>query len=448
MMATDSKNKKTFPRLTIQRHTMPGIPYAVRSKKQEEKEPGNKTKAALDRQSILLLTVQGLHGAATALSILFVNVFIFKQSRDFGLIGWFALFQHLGGTLTFYFAGKWVKEHNKMITLRIGISLSAVMYLVILFLDGQAARFALLLGTLQGISSGLFWLAFNVVYFEITGPHNRDRFNGIAGLLGSLSGMLAPWLSGFIIGQLGDGKGYPVIFSTSLAVFIVAVVFSFFLKKRKVDGKYEWFYAFKHLADHKNPWRKAFTGLVFQGIREGIFFFLVGLLVYEVTQNEFRLGTYSFITSAVGLLSFWLIGRWMKPKRRLKFMLVGTIALLVFILPFFVQLSYPTLLIFGIGTSLFFPMFAIPMTSSVFDLIGKDQKAVEHRVEYVVLRETGLNVGRILGNLLFIAFVTWIGIEQRIPFIIFLVVIGSSPIISWIFMRKMVGEQRDVMTNK
>lgn len=426
---TDSKPKTLMSLLSRHRYLHRG--YG------KDPEPRKRVKGTLDKQAVLLLIVQGLYTAATALSILFVNVFIWKLSRDYALLGWFALSQHVSGAFTFYFAGKWVKEYNKMNSLRVGIALSAALYLLILLLGDLAAEYAIWIGCLQGISSSFFWLAFNVVYFEITEPDNRDRFNGMAGFLGAISGMVAPWLSGFTIHQLGDQQGYSVIFGASFIIFVLGVIFSFFLKKRKVEGCYEWTYAFKQLTDHHNPWRKIFFGMSFQGIREGVFMFLVGLLVYTVTNNEFRLGSYSFITSGVSLVSFWLLGKWMNPALRVRFMVLGTFALSLVMLPLFIQVNYLFLLLFGIGTSLFYPMFAIPITSTVFDLIGRDDSAVKHRVEYVVLRETGLNAGRIIGILLYIAFVSWIGTERELPLVSFMMLIGSAPIVTGLLMSKM-----------
>ena len=112
--------------------------------------------------------------------------------------------------------------------------------MLVLWLGTSSFHYFVWLGMVQGISAGLFWLAFNVVYFEVTDPDNRDRFNGWVGLLGSGAGIIAPWISGLLIVNLGDGAGYRLIFSISLGIFVLGVVISFFLKKRKVQGTYEW----------------------------------------------------------------------------------------------------------------------------------------------------------------------------------------------------------------
>lgn len=392
----------------------------------------------LSRQAVLLLLVNGLFGAANALSGIFVNVYLWKVSNDFALIGWFALATQLANASTFFLAGKWVKEGNKMNALRVGVALSAVFYMVVLFLQESAVNYVFYLGLLQGLAFGLFWLSFNVVYFEVTGPDNRDKFNGWAGLLGSFAGMVAPWLSGIMISQMGGATGYRFIFAVSLGVFVVGAVVSFFLKKRQVDGNYEWKHCLKHIRVKGNPWRNAVPALMSQGVREGVFAFIIGLMVFIATNDEMRLGNYALVTSAVALISFWLTGKFLRPAYRNRAMFFSTAALIVVILPFFWEVNYTTLLVFGIGTALFMPLYTIPMTSTVFDIIGRDHDSALHRVEYVVLRELALNVGRILGILAFILVIGWRHDEVVLNWL--LLCIGSFPIVTWLCMRILFKE--------
>ncbi len=402
--------------------------------KNHQKEHDKSVK--LTKQAILLLVVHGLFAAANALSGTFVNVYLWKVSNDFALIGWFTLSHQAVNAITVWVAGKWVKEHNKMNGLRLGVALSAVFYIVVLFLQKQAVDYVIILGTIQGMAAGFFWLAFNVVYFEVTGPEDRDKFNGWAGLLGSGAGMIAPWISGFLIVRMTNTTGYKLIFTISLTIFMIGVAVSFFLKKRKVPGNYEWFHAFLKLKEKDNPWRLSLLALVSQGMREGLFGFIIGLLVYIATENELHVGNYSLITSAVALISFWLAGKYLKPWFRRRSMLIGSIMISLVILPFFWKLNFAMLLFFGVSTAIFLPLFTIPMVSSVFDIIGRDEESALHRVEYVVLREIGLDVGRIIGTLLFISVITHTQNQQVLNTLLFIV--GSTPIFSWYFMRRLL----------
>ena len=107
------------------------------------------------------------------------------------------------------------------------------------------------------------------------------------------------------------------------------------------------------------------------------------------------------------------------------------------ILPFFWKVDYATLLLFGIGTALVFPLFSIPMTSSVFDWIGKDTDSAQHRVEYVVLREMALNAGRVAAILVFLAVIGKKAGPRTLNWLLFS--IGSFPLLSWVMMRKLLA---------
>ncbi|WP_051236758.1 MFS transporter [Paenibacillus pinihumi] len=388
---------------------------------------------SLDKQAALLLAVQALFAVANALSGTFVPVYLWKASQSFMVIGWFTLFQHFISGVTCWLAGKWVKEGNKMNSLRTGVVLSGIFYLAVLLLGQAAKAYVIPLGIINGLASGFFWLAYNVVYFEITEPDNRDRFNGWAGLLVSGSGIIAPWISGVLITAFAGNRGYQIIFTVSLIVFAMAAVISFFLKKRKTTGAYDWSHAWRNIKDRRLPWRNVFFALMAQGLREGVFMFLVGLMVYIATTNERKLGDFTLWTSLVGLIAFWLIGRWMKREWRKQAMLVGVIMMVIVIIPLLWKLNYTTLLWFGIGTALFIPLYSIPMTSSVFDMIGQSEESALQREEYVILRELGLVLGRMLSLAIYLLVMSWTTSPQAMVWL--LLGVGAAPLIGWWLMK-------------
>lgn len=388
----------------------------------------------LDKQTLLLLAVNGLFITANALSGTFLGVYLWKESNDFILLGWFTLLTHAFMALTFWIAGNGAKEGNKMIVLRLGIGTSASFYVLVLLFGKAAIHYVWLLGIVQGIAVGFFWLAFNVVYFEATNAANRDRFNGLSGVIGSVAGMVAPWCSGYLISKMAGESGYRVIFMISFGLFLAGIAVSFLLQKRTTAGNYDWLLTVRALRKPGAPWRPVVAALAAQGLREGVFGIVIGVLVYIQTGSEWKLGNFALITSAVGFASFYAVGKWLKPAWREKAMLVGTIVMTAVIVPFFFGVSFTTLLLFGIGVALFIPLYTIPMTSAVFDMIGKDEESARQRVEYVVMRELALNAGRMAGMAIFISTLY----ISRSPAVInwLLLLIGSAPILSWYFMRR------------
>ncbi|MEF2966921.1 MFS transporter [Paenibacillus sp. M1] len=397
-------------------------------------------KSSLNGQSRLLLAVNGLFVLAGALSGTFLNVYLWKTRQDFTMIGWFTFSQQLALGLAFYIAGKWVKERDKMIFLRLGIIISGLFYLLVLWAGPHTVDYIWPLGFLFGIGSGLFWLAFNVVFFEVTDVGNRDLFNGWIGILGSVIGILGPWTSGWVISVLKGDRGYRVIFTISLIVYGVGIVLSFFLKKRNRGGPYHWLEPLRQLRNG-SPWRQAVPASAAHGLREGVFAFLINLLVFISTSAEWKVGQYSFVTSLVSLVSFWAAGKWFRIKYRHAGMLIGAVLIAVVIVPLLWKVNYFTLMLFGIGTSLFMPLYLLPIIASVFDLIGKSNDSVENRVELIVLRELSMMIGRLLGTLLFILVFAW---APRMTTVTWLMLgLGATPVLSWIAIRKLLKTAAD-----
>ncbi|QWU17748.1 MFS transporter, YQGE family, putative transporter [Paenibacillus sophorae] len=396
-------------------------------------------KVSLRGQAALLLAVNGLFVLSGALAGTFLNVYLWKSRQDYAMIGWFTVAQQLALGLSFWLGGKWVKEHNKMNALRLGIAVSGLFYLLVLWLESKVVQYVWPLGIVLGIASGLFWLAFNIVYFEITERENRDAFNGWVGLLGSLTGIVGPWLSGWLISALHGNRGYRLVFIISLCIYGAAAVLSFFLKKRKTSGSYEWLEPWHQLRSGDGDWRVTGTALFFQGLREGVFSFLIGLLVYIAAREESKLGQFTLITSAVSLVSYWAAGKWLRPKFRSAGMLCGALLLVAVIAPMLWAVNYGMLLVMGIGTSLFIPLYMLPMVSTSFDLMGESEESAGKRVELVVLRELCLMTGRLAGTFIFIGILSVSAAPRTVTLL--LLGLGAAPLGSWLFLRRMLRRE-------
>jgi YQGE family putative transporter len=397
------------------------------------KPQGSGSKGKLDKQTILLLGLSVLYVTAGALSGTFVGVYLWKAHSDYRILASFQGIGYVSVAAVFWLAGGLVKGHGKMQCLRTGVALSAVFYLVVLLLGAHAVNWYWLLGLLQGTASGLYWLSYNVIYFEVTDKDNRDRVNGWVGLLASGSGMIAPWISGRLIQGLGGPAGYRLIFSLSLGIYGLGVLVSFFLKKRPAQGPYDWRFPIRALWKRGGEWQRIGLAAGAQGVREGVFMFLIGLLVYVQTGSEAKLGDFTLFTSAVALAAFWLTGRLVKPIYRYAGMGIGSVMLALSVVPLFWGVSYFTLLIFGVVSSLFFPIYMIPYTTTIYDSIGQNEQTARQRVELVVMRELALNTGRLSSVLLLLLVLCWSSAANVLTVLLF--VVGSFPVLSWYLLR-------------
>ncbi|HEX6923585.1 MAG TPA: MFS transporter [Bacillales bacterium] len=380
-------------------------------------------KVDISKDLILLLMVGGLYFLSIALSNTFVNIYLWKQSGAFSDIALYNLGIVILQPLTFILAGRWAKRVDRVIVLRLGVSFLSVFFLTVLLVGEDASRFLFLLGGLLGVGFGFYWLAFNVLTFEITEPETRDFFNGFQGLLSSLAGMIGPISAGAIIASMEEFNGFQTIFGLSLGFFCLAIVLSFFLKRRPAKGNF----SFRRIiAERKNNpnWNNVLNAHFFQGLREGTFAFVIVIWVFVTTKSALALGTFGLVQSAVSFFAYYMATRLIKKRHRKKaifaggFLLYGAVSLIIF------HLSYPLLIAYAVVIAIALPILLVPYMSLTFDVIGKSWKAAEMRIEYIVVRELYYNAGRVASILSFFLLVTFFNDQKSIP--ILMAVLGAG----------------------
>lgn len=392
----------------------------------------------VNKEIVFLLLIGGLYALSIALSNTFVNVYLWKQSGNFIDIALYNLAVVVMQPITFILAGKWAKKIDRIIVLRLGVIFLSIFYVTVLASGDNASRFLLLLGGLLGVGYGFYWLAFNVLTFEITEPETRDFFNGFFGVLTSLTGMIGPMLAGWIISSLQAFTGYTVIFSISLGLFISAVLLSMFIKRRPAHGLYS-FKRVLHERKNNHNWQGILHSAFFQGLREGAVMFVISVWVYITTNSELALGTFGLVNSGVSFVFYFLATKFIKPEHRIKAILIGGLLLYgsVFLLIF--DLSFGRLIMYAVVIAIAYPILLVPYMSLVYDVIGKGWMAAEMRIEYIVVRELYLNTGRVVSILLFLLLVTSLSEERGIP--ILLSIIGAGHLLIYFFVKRINVEK-------
>ncbi|KOO43906.1 MFS transporter [Priestia koreensis] len=386
----------------------------------------------VSKDLLLLLTIGGLYALSIALSNSFVNIYLWKQSGELLDIGIYNLSIVTFQPLTFLLAGKLAKKIDRVVVLRLGVSFLAAFYIAVLVFGEHAHQFLVLFGAIQGIGAGFYWLAFNVLTFEITEPETRDFFNGFLGILNSSAGMIGPIVAGVIISTLFRFNGYNIVFGISLALFVGAVITSFFLQRRAAEGHY---YLKEVLAERttNRDWKLVLNAHFFQGLREGTFIFVVSVLVFITTGSELALGTFGLVNSAVAFLGYYFVSRLLKKKHRLKAILTGGLILYASVYLLIVHLSFVNLILYAICIAVAYPMLLIPYTSLTYDVIGKCQDVGKKRIEFIVVRELFLNMGRmtsIIGFIIAVAF-----FNERISVPVLLAIVGAGHTCIYFFVR-------------
>ena len=240
-------------------------------------------------------------------------------------------------------------------------------------------------------------------------------------------------IAGYIISRLHPFRDIPLYLDYRLGLFSLAVILSFFLKRRPAHGRY-WFTRILKERKNNENWRLITNAHFFQGLREGTFIFVISVFVFISTGSEFAIGTFGLINSGIAFIGYFLTSRLIKKKYRKKSILIGGLILYCAIFLIVFDLTYARLLLYAGIIAVAYPLLLVPYISMTYDVIGKGWKAAEMRIEYIVVREIFLNLGRIVSILAFIFAITFFNEEKSIP--ILLMILGSGHSIIYLFIRK------------
>ncbi len=387
----------------------------------------------------LLLAMGTLFMAALALSGTFVNVYIWKAEHSYIDIGLFNLVTFGALPLAFLCSGFLASRLGEVWILRAGVASLAIFFTILFLLGERGVNHVLWLGAFFGIGQGLYWFAFHVLTFDLTSTDNRGRFNGLGGLFGSLVGMTGPYVAGYLIVHARRLSGYHVIFALSLLLFGVLLALSFRLRHRGGQRALRLREGFRFRADP--DWRRLWIGTVVFGLREGVFSFFIGLLVFFVARDEEDLGQYGLWTGLISLGAFFLAGRVVR-NALVSMRLMGAAAFLmgaaalVLLLP----VKRWTLLLFGGATAFALPFFVVPFGTMIMNEIDESAASARHRAEHLISRELALGVGRIGSVLIFLGVARHLGSPSS--FVGMIVCLAFAHTIAYMLIYKVTFKRR------
>jgi MFS transporter, YQGE family, putative transporter len=357
----------------------------------------------VDPKVKLLLFVHGIFNTATALSNLFVGIYLWKVEMNYITVAEFYLMLFIFSTSMYIVSGWIIPKVGVASIFRLGTLLHCLFFTLLLILQEKAAFYPIELGIFQGIALGFYWLSFNVLAYDFTSRENRGFFYGFNGFIQSLAGVLGPLISGLILGYLAGLKGYIIIFSISLFLYIITGAISLRIKPLQAMKRF-------YLKEALSPqnwswqWKQILTGSFMYGIREGIFMFIINLLFYISTASELKLGWFSSLNAILSMIVFYFVGRRISQEKQGRFLLIGVLGVIGATLLLLAEINVYTLLAFGIVNAIFTPYILVPYSSIGFDVMEQSPLSAKLRTEFIIVREIAVNIGRVIPVLLFIFF--------------------------------------------
>lgn len=350
----------------------------------------------LSSQAKLSLFIHSSFQLGSSMSALFLNLYLWRLTESLVVNGLYNLVLYGLTSFVFAAAGRRVKRKGSMPVLRLGIAASALFYLLVVLARENVAAYFYLFAMLHAAANGLYWSAYLVLMYDVSGPRNRLRYMSLNNIFFTLAGLVGPALAGFIISRFDGLTGYVINFFLAFCMFAFTAAVSFRLRPlASVSSRYYLRYMGLVIKKHR-PYRNVLGGFVLQGTFQGLLFFLPNILLFQVLPREDMVGYLSIVFSLTGIVAGLLISRYGKDEAIRRYLLAAAAGFTLAAAMLLFGLHLWTVLAFMVLQSFFNPVQNNPSSSYYYQMIGRLPLKGELRVETVIAREFSLNLGRVL----------------------------------------------------
>ena len=335
----------------------------------------------------------------STLASVFINTYIMSQSDDTSLVLYYNSIVFVTCAMAMVVSSRLMRRLNSNLVAVIGIFLYNVLYVTLIALGENAAKYYYVLGILAGVAGGFYWMCYSDLLTDYTQNDNRDKALAIISLSSSAVNLTAPLVSGLIISVIPHMGGYFCVFGLAFVVALLTCFSLARLPKGEQKIKHSKYRQALRMVFTERCWIAGMTAQFFSGVREGTFSFILSVLLYEMVQNEMLTGFNTFLMGAASIGAYILMSKIMRPEKRIKYMLMAETVLIAASLLLVVSMNPVTILLLTIINSFFMGFITNSASCVFFGLVQSMPGARQCRPEIFAIKECFLGSGRGVGVL-------------------------------------------------
>ncbi|MDD2955886.1 MAG: MFS transporter [Oscillospiraceae bacterium] len=337
----------------------------------------------------------------TSLQTTFINTLLLRLSDSSDIVMWYNLltfvFNPPGTVLAMYFANK----KGAVKSMYLGIALFVVMYLMFFgAMNGPTAVFMPIIAALVSLAGGYYWMAYDLCVIQYSTDLDRDAALGFIGVGTGAVSLLMPAVCGWVISAFQGLAGYVAMLAFSLAVAGGMLLFVRRLPEKPVPTAEIRFWAAWKRFFHTPVILSSLWAEFIKGIRAGTFSFYLNLLLFDLVRSEALVGVNTLLVGLASILAYWVLGRRVTPKNRLRYMAAGVTTLLCCTLILFWKLDALTVMLLSVVNSYFNCYILNPQNSIYYAAVQKACRGRTQQLELMGVKSFFLDYGRVFGVLI------------------------------------------------
>ena len=220
------------------------------------------------------------------------------------------------------------------------------MVLLCLFGEGVSGLYPLF-AVLLGFADAFYYSVNCMQILAFTEDEERDRFNGVLGVLAGGISVALPMISGAFLAGFADFTGYRIVFGFAAVCAVACLALAFGLRVKREKKKPQILASLKAIYGNKNCLRCIIANAL-SHCRGSTLSLYLTLLVYNLIANEAVIGLRSTLDSTASLLSMVVYGMLVRNTNRTKSSMVATAIVLIPCVGLLLGVNVVTLMIFSV----------------------------------------------------------------------------------------------------
>ncbi|MFA6360745.1 MAG: MFS transporter [Dysgonamonadaceae bacterium] len=355
----------------------------------------------------VLLITNMLYSLVLPVVEIFMAAYIMRYFSDTTYVAIFQVAMYTGVIITSLTNGFLLKNFKVAHLYSLGILLSGLSMVGMMFVKDITLAGLIISGTLIGAASGFFWTNRYLMALNSTVDENRNYFFGLESFFFTVSNITVPLLIGALLASI-DGVlifgmafdvyiGYRIV---TIIVFVITLIAVFWLSRGNFENppqKKFLFFRFDKL------WNKQILLAALKGLVQGFLVTAPAMLIMRYVGKEGTLGLIQGVSGGLTAILVYMLGRYTKPKHRIITFSVGIVIFLIGTIVNGIELSMIGVMIFVLCKVFFQPLHDLayyPIMMKVIDLVAAREN--RNNYAYILNHEFGLYFGRVIGLGLFI----------------------------------------------
>lgn len=331
----------------------------------------------------------------------FVLYFLTISNDNLFSLSIYYIIVYISVFLSIFFVKNICKTEARIYLFRIGIVLNFIYFLTIYILQEKMLNYLWLIGILYGLEEGFYYSVYN--NFESTGIDNdkRQSFLGFYTMLSSLFKVIIPLIFGSVMSQSGFGFCIIIVLFLVFLQLICSVIYKDNMVPKQMPrvSLKKFIRVIKKNSILPKIYRLAFfNGLIYSGA----FNTIITIYIIGAVNGSLELGVFNSIFAIITSLLGLYFAKMVKPSKYKLNIIMAIIFTIFGIVLLLIRCNFITVVLFNL-----FQVYSRTIIHSIyekflFNISNSEQIKSKYTVEYFVLIEASLFIGRFIGYILII----------------------------------------------